>query len=41
VNSNIIGGFKARFNDTVIDASIEHQLSLLKKKLFEEDYLRN
>ena len=41
VNNSIIGGFKARFNDTVIDASIQHQLELLKKKLFEEDYLKN
>ncbi len=41
IDSNIIGGFKARINDTVIDASIQHQLVLLKKKLFEEDFLKN
>lgn len=41
VDGKIIGGFKARFNDTVIDASVQHQLELLKKKLFEEDYLKN
>jgi F-type H+-transporting ATPase subunit delta len=41
IDNNIIGGFKARFNDTVIDASIQHQLELLKKKLFEEDFLKN
>jgi len=41
INSKIIGGFKAKFNDTVVDASIKHQLELLEKKLFEEDYLRN
>ncbi len=41
IDSNIIGGFKAKFDDTVIDASVQHQLALLKKKLFEEDYLKN
>lgn len=41
IDSGIIGGFKARYNDTVIDASIQHQLELLKKVLFQEDYLKN
>lgn len=41
IDSEIIGGFKARVEDTVIDASIKHQLSVLKKKLFEESYLKN
>ncbi|MCB9210857.1 MAG: ATP synthase F1 subunit delta [Ignavibacteriales bacterium] len=41
VQKEIIGGFKARFDDTVIDASIHHQLEILKKKLFEENYLKN
>jgi len=41
LDNTIIGGFKARFNDTVVDASVKHQLELLKKKLFEEDYLSN
>ena len=41
VDASIIGGFKARFSDTVIDASVKHQLELLKKKLFQEDYLKN
>jgi F-type H+-transporting ATPase subunit delta len=41
INNKIIGGFKAKYNDTVIDASIEHQLQLLKKVLFQEDYLKN
>jgi len=41
IDEKIIGGFKARYNDTVIDASIQHQLTVLKKKLFEEDYLKN
>ena len=34
-DDNIIGGFIVRFDDTVIDASIKHQLNLLKKKLIE------
>lgn len=41
IDEKIIGGFKARYSDTVIDASIQHQLKVLKKKLFEEDYLKN
>ena len=41
IDTKIIGGFKARYNDTVIDASIQHQLELLKKVLFQEDYLKN
>jgi F-type H+-transporting ATPase subunit delta len=41
LDNTIIGGFKARFNDTVVDASVQHQLELLKKKLFEEEYLSN
>jgi F-type H+-transporting ATPase subunit delta len=41
VDTSIIGGFKARFSDTVVDASVKHQLELLRKKLFQEEYLRN
>ncbi len=41
IDNKIIGGFKAKYNDTVIDASIQHQLELLKKVLFQEDYLKN
>ncbi len=41
LDAGIIGGFKARYNDTVVDASIQHQLELLKKVLFQEDYLKN
>lgn len=41
IDASIIGGFKARLNDTVIDATVQHQLELLKKKLFEQDYLSN
>jgi len=41
IDQNIIGGFKARVEDTIIDASIQHQLSILKRKLFEDGYLNN
>ncbi len=41
IDNSIIGGFKLRFKDTVIDASIQHQLEILKKKLFEQNYLSN
>lgn len=41
IDNEIIGGFKARFGDTVIDASLKHQIELLKKKLFEENYYKN
>lgn len=32
VDSSIIGGFVARYDDTVVDASIKHQLEKLKKE---------
>lgn len=41
IDNSIIGGFKAKFNDTIIDASIQHQLELLKKRLFDQSYLSN
>lgn len=41
VDKSIIGGFKARYKDTVIDASIKHQLEILKQKFFEDSYLKN
>ncbi|MFZ1291724.1 MAG: ATP synthase F1 subunit delta [Melioribacteraceae bacterium] len=41
IDNTIIGGFKAKFNDTIIDASIQHQLELLKKRLFDQSYLSN
>jgi F-type H+-transporting ATPase subunit delta len=41
IDNSIIGGFKARYRDTVIDASVKHQLEILKKKLFEDNYLKN
>ena len=33
IDSEIIGGFVARVGDTVFDASLKHQLELLKKQL--------
>ena len=41
IDSEIIGGFLAKYNDKIIDASIKHQLEKLKKQLFEENYLKN
>jgi F-type H+-transporting ATPase subunit delta len=41
IDNSIIGGFKVRFKDTIIDASVQHQLEILKKKLFEQNYLSN
>lgn len=41
IDNGIIGGFLAKYDDTVIDASIKHQLEKLKKQLFEENYLKN
>jgi F-type H+-transporting ATPase subunit delta len=36
-NENLIGGFRIRIGDTVIDASVKNQLELLKTKLLEEN----
>ena len=36
VDSKIIGGFIVRIEDTVYDASVKHQLSLLRKRFSEE-----
>jgi len=33
IDSDMIGGFVAKVGDTVFDASLEHQLELLKKQL--------
>jgi len=35
LDENMLGGFIARFGDTIIDASFENQLRQLKKKLIE------
>lgn len=35
IDPNIIGGFVIKFGDTVIDASLTHQLKRLRKKFFD------
>jgi F-type H+-transporting ATPase subunit delta len=35
IDSNMIGGFIARVGDTVFDASVKHQLEILKKQFLE------
>ena len=32
IDTSVLGGFIAEVNDTVYDASLKHQLALLKKK---------
>ncbi|MEP7145578.1 MAG: ATP synthase F1 subunit delta [bacterium] len=41
IDKNIIGGFVAKINDTVLDASIKRQLEKLKIKFKEGDYILN
>lgn len=41
VDNSIIGGFKAKVSDKVIDASVSNQLKKLKKKLLEESAFSN
>ncbi len=41
VDQNIIGGFVAKAGDTVYNASIAHQLGLLKKQLLQESIALN
>ena len=41
VDSNMIGGFIVRIEDTVYDASVKHQLSLLRKRFSEEINISN
>ncbi|MDQ3193755.1 MAG: ATP synthase F1 subunit delta [Bacteroidota bacterium] len=41
IDKNIIGGFVAKINDTVLDASIKRQLEKLKVKFKEGDYILN
>lgn len=36
LDQNIIGGFIVKIRDTVLDASVKHQLELLRKKFSEE-----
>ncbi|MCX6173206.1 MAG: ATP synthase F1 subunit delta [Ignavibacteriales bacterium] len=41
IDTDLIGGFIVRIEDTVYDASVKHQLSLLRKKFSEEIILSN
>jgi len=41
IDTNLIGGFIVRIEDTVYDASVKHQLSLLRKKFSEEINISN
>lgn len=41
IDKDIIGGFVAKINDTVLDASIKRQLERLKKKFREGDFILN
>lgn len=41
IDSNLIGGFVAKIGDTVFDASLSHQLDLLKKQLLAGGASRN
>jgi F-type H+-transporting ATPase subunit delta len=41
VDQNLIGGFIVKIQDTVLDASVKHQLDLLRKKFSEEITISN
>ena len=41
INENIIGGFIVNINDVVYDASVKHQMNLLRKKFSEETVINN
>ena len=41
IDSSIIGGFVAKINDTILDASIKRQLERLKEKFKHGDYILN
>lgn len=41
VDENVIGGFVAKVKDTVYDASVSHQLELLKQQLLKGSLLLN
>ncbi len=41
IDDTIIGGFIAKIGDTVYDASVKHQLELLKKKFLEGEITLN
>jgi len=41
IDSSIIGGFVAKINDTILDASIKRQLERLKDRFKQGDYILN
>ncbi|MEO8209576.1 MAG: ATP synthase F1 subunit delta [bacterium] len=41
IDKNIIGGFVAKINDTILDASIKRQLERLKEKFKQGDFILN
>jgi F-type H+-transporting ATPase subunit delta len=41
IDPDMIGGYIVRIEDTVYDASVKHQLSLLRKKFSEEINISN
>ncbi len=41
IDQSIIGGFVAKINDTILDASIKRQLEKLKQKFREGDFILN
>lgn len=41
VDKKILGGFTAKIGDTVLDASVLHQLDLLRKRLLNQETLFN
>ena len=41
IDNSIIGGFVAKINDTILDASIKRQLERLKEKFKQGDFILN
>ena len=41
IDKNLIGGFKLEFGDKLYDASVKHQLDLLRKEVASNEYLKN
>jgi len=41
IDKNIIGGFVAKINDTILDASLKRQLEILKNRFKQGDYTMN
>ncbi|CAN5407826.1 F0F1 ATP synthase subunit delta [soil metagenome] len=41
INKDLIGGFRVKFKDTIIDASIKRQLEVLKKRFKEGEIVLN